>query len=80
MKLNSNRFKRIDGRAVRVSVNTKGIPWVVNRKGFMFLRIIRRGRKNYWKHIPGRASDIAVGKPGVVYHISFTTFIICILK
>jgi hypothetical protein len=51
-----------NGGAVRIAVDNRGNPWVVNSNGNIF-----RYRDNAWVLMPGFASDIACGKDGSIW-------------
>jgi hypothetical protein len=49
----------VDGGAIRIDVDGRGNPWIVNSDGYIF----RRAR-NRWEQLPGGATDIGVGADG----------------
>ena len=53
-----------DGGAVRIDVDPKGIPWVVNDAGNIYRRV-----NNSWQQLPGAAKDIGIGANGSVWVI-----------
>ncbi len=61
-KWDGNVWTKINGGAVRISVDINGNPWVVNSNGNIF-----KLQNNNWILLPGLASDIANGKDGSVW-------------
>jgi hypothetical protein len=62
--IKGNEWQEIGGGAVRIDVDDKGIPWVVNSIGQIFKR-----EGNEWRLMPGLASDIGIGADGSVWII-----------
>jgi hypothetical protein len=49
----------VDGGAVRIDVDGRGNPWIVNAEG-----VIYRRDRNQWQQLPGSARDISVNAAG----------------
>jgi Tectonin domain len=56
-RLNDSTWEAVDGGGVRIAVGPDGMPWVVNSVGQIFRRA-----GNSWNELPGRGTDIGVGK------------------
>jgi hypothetical protein len=56
-------WSKISGAGVRIAVDNRGNPWVVNSAG----QIWQNQGGNKWKLLPGKASDIGVGANGKVW-------------
>jgi len=63
-RINNNDWQEIGGGAVRVDVDDKGVPWVINSIGEIFKR-----EADNWRLMPGRANDIGIGGDGSVWII-----------
>ena len=50
------------GLGIKISVDPKGRPWIINKKG----KIFRKKGKN-WQELPGSATDICANQPAAVY-------------
>jgi hypothetical protein len=61
---NGSDWDDIDGGGVRIDVDGKGNPWVVNHRGQIFRR-----DNNQWVPLPGLAKDIGAGADGSVWII-----------
>ena len=61
------RWIPVAGGALRVSVASDGLPWVVNSSGGIFERW-----GNRWIHLPGLARDIGNGGDGSIWVIGTT--------
>ena len=59
---NGKGWSAVEGGAVNVAVDPKGVPWVVNEMGDIFRR-----EGNDWQRLPGLATDIGVGADGSVW-------------
>src|SRR6478672_8915538 len=59
-----NNWQGIEGGGVRIDVDQRGNPWIVNSKGEIFRRV-----NDGWEHLPGLAKDIGVGGDGSVWII-----------
>lgn len=59
-----NFWERVDGGGVRIDVDRKGNPWIVNAVGQVFRRI-----NNNWEKLPGSGRDIGIGSDGSVWVI-----------
>jgi hypothetical protein len=57
-------WQGVEGGGVRIDVDPRGNPWMVNAKGEIFRRV-----KDTWKRVPGLAKDIGVGADGSVWII-----------
>jgi hypothetical protein len=57
-------WQGVEGGGVRIDVDPKGNPWMINAKGEIFRRV-----KDTWQHLPGSAKDIGVGADGSVWII-----------
>lgn len=55
-------WQKVDGSAVRISVDPRGVPWVVNNT-----RTILRWNGTAWDTMPGAAIDIGIGADGTVW-------------
>jgi hypothetical protein len=53
---------KVDGSAVRIAVDPRGVPWVVNNTG-----TILRWNGTTWDTMPGAAIDIGIGADGTVW-------------
>jgi hypothetical protein len=53
---------KVDGSAVRIAVDPRGVAWVVNRTG-----TIHRWNGTAWDVMPGAAIDIGIGADGTVW-------------
>ena len=62
-------WERVPGGAVRIAVDPKGNPWILNRAGS-----IAKWKNDKWQRMPGRARDIAVGAEGSVYAIGWNKY------
>jgi len=60
----SNSWQGIDGGGVRIAVDPRGNPWIVNDAGAIYRRV-----SNQWRLLPGSAKDIGIGADGTVYVI-----------
>ncbi len=56
------QWERVSGGAVRIDVDPKGNPWVVNDRG----DILRLDRGS-WQHLPGSATAITVASDGTAW-------------
>ena len=63
-RINNNDWQEIGGGAVRIDVDDKGVPWVINSIGEIFKR-----EGDNWRCMPGRANDIGIGGDGSVWII-----------
>jgi hypothetical protein len=61
---NGKIWQNIDGGGVRIAVDPKGNPWVINSANQIFRRV-----DNSWVLIVGSATDIAIGANGDVWII-----------
>ena len=61
---NGTRWIRVDGGAVRIAVDTNGNPWVVNDQGTIY-----SFWNGHWQTMPGKGTDIAIGRNGMVWLI-----------
>jgi hypothetical protein len=61
-RVRNQQWGRVDGGAVRIDVDGRGNPWVVNREGEIFRR-----NGNAWEQVSGYANDIGVGADGDVW-------------
>jgi len=61
---NGNTWNSVDGGAVRIDVDSRGNPWVVNSSGYIYQRV-----GGIWERRPGRARDIGIGANGSVWVI-----------
>jgi len=55
-------WQKVDGSAVRIAVDPRGVPWVVNNTG-----TILRWNGAAWDTMPGAAIDIGIGADGTVW-------------
>ena len=62
----SNNWSGFPGAAVRIAVDPKGDPWVVNDTGTIFHGSVATSS---WVQLPGAAKDIGVGADGTVWVI-----------
>lgn len=56
-------WRRVPGAAVRIAVDPRGLPWVVNENG----QIFRFRGSDQWELMPGAATDIGIGADGSVW-------------
>lgn len=66
-------WEKVSGAAVKVVVDPKGRPWVLNNKGelyrYQLISAWQSQQASNWLRLAGRASDIAVGSDGSVYAV-----------
>ena len=55
-------WRQVDGSAVRIAVDPRGIPWIVNNTG-----TILRWNGTAWDTMPGAAIDVGIGADGTVW-------------
>jgi hypothetical protein len=55
-RLIGNSWRQVEGGGVRIAVDGRGNPWIVNDQGQIFRR-----SGNRWQRLPGSARDIAAG-------------------
>jgi hypothetical protein len=63
-KWNGADWTKINGGAVRITVDNTGTPWIVNSAGTIYKR-----NGNSWSVMPGSARDIGAGANGSVFVI-----------
>lgn len=56
------KWDKSNGVGVRIAVDPKGIPWIINKKGLIF-----RKMGASWQQLPGSAVDIAISAKGDVW-------------
>jgi hypothetical protein len=57
-------WSNVDGGALRIDVDGRGTPWIVNADHLIFRR-----NRNRWEQLPGAAVDIGAGADGSVWVI-----------
>lgn len=57
------------GAAVRIAVDNRGVPWIVNSAGTIYRRSTDNASSGTFLSVPGCASDIAAGADGSVWII-----------
>ena len=55
-------WQQVDGSAVRIAVDPRGVPWIVNNTG-----TILRWNGTAWDTMPGAAIDVGIGADGTVW-------------
>ena len=63
--LDPGRLDSMGGIANRIAIDAKGRPWVVATTNDLYRR-----EGNIWKRLPGKLSDIAIGKNGAVWGLA----------
>ncbi len=63
-KWTGNQWQALPGGGVRIAVDPRGTPWVVNDRGTIF-----QWRGGKWAKLPGTATDIGIGANGAVFVI-----------
>lgn len=65
---NGSNWDRVQGIAgIQVAVAPDGSPWHVTRNGDMY-----RWTGSAWQQLPGRATHLAVGANGAIFHVGTT--------
>jgi len=60
---NGREWDLVPGGAVRIDVDPRGNPWVVNDAG----NILRRTPAGQWQQLPGSATDVTVASDGTAW-------------
>lgn len=63
---NGSNWDLVPGGAVRIDVDPRGNPWVVNDRGEIF----RRNPNGSWQQIPGSATAVTIANDGTVWLLS----------
>jgi hypothetical protein len=58
--LGGGNWAKVNGGAVRIAVNSSGVPWIVNSQGRIFKKADATITSS-WIQLPGLATDIGIG-------------------